>query len=173
MLRHFLHRHLEVALPLGLGAIERVQDALEVLRRRRNVRDDVVVEGDAADAVALLLREVGEARAEILPVLELRNAAAREIHRPRDVEDDREVRVRVGFVLLQVVAVGPRVQLPVHAADVVAGHVAPVLGEIDRRAEVRRAVQPVDESVDHGLREQLEIADAREDLRVDEPGAGE
>ena len=48
-----------------------------------------------------------------------------------------------------------------------------MLGEIHRRAEVRRAVQPVDEAVDDGLREQLEIADAREDLRVDEPGAGE
>ncbi len=47
-----------------------------------------------------------------------------------------------------------------------------MLGEIHRRAEVRRAVQPVDEPVDDGLGEQLEIADAREDLRVDEPGAG-
>ena len=34
-------------------------------------------------------------------------------------------------------------------------------------------MQPVDEPVDDGLGEQLEIADAREDLRVDETGAGE
>ena len=83
-----------------------------------------------------------------------------------------EVRVRVGFVFLQVVAIGARVQLPVDAADVVAGHVAAMLGEIHRRAEVRRPVQPVDEPVDDRLREQLEVADAREDLRVDETGAG-
>ena len=89
----------------------------------------------------------------------------REAHRPRDVEDHREVRVRVGLVLLQVVPVGARVQLPVDAADVVARHVAAVLGEVDRRAEVRRAMQPVDEPVDDGLREQLEVADTREDLR--------
>ena len=50
--------------PLGLRAVERVQHHVEVLRRRRHVRDDVVVEGDDADAVALALREVGEAGAD-------------------------------------------------------------------------------------------------------------
>ena len=63
VLGHLLHRHLEVALALRLRAIERVQHAIEVLRRRRDVRHDVVVERDAADAVALLLREIGQARA--------------------------------------------------------------------------------------------------------------
>ena len=158
---------------LGLRAIERVQHHVEVLRRRRHVRDDVVVEGDDADAVALPLREVGEARAEIAAVFELRDAAARELHRLRDVEQDREVGVGVGFVLLDVVAVGARVQPPVDAADVVAGDVAAVLGEVDRRAEERRAVQAVDEAVDDGPREQLEVADPREDLRIDEPRAGD
>ena len=52
------------------------------------------------------------------------------------------------------------------------GDVAAVLGEVDRRAEIRRAVQAVDEAVDDGPREQLEVADPREDLRIDEPRAG-
>ena len=47
-----------------------------------------------------------------------------------------------------------------------------MLGEIDRRTEIRRAMEPIDEPVNHGLGEQLEVADAREDLRVDEAGAG-
>ena len=74
-------------------------------------------------------------------------------------------------VLLDVVAVGPREQPPVDAADVVAGHVAAVLGEVDRRAEVRRAMQAVDEAVDDRAREQFEVADPRENLRIDEPRA--
>src|SRR5207249_10903807 len=71
-------------------------------------------------------------------VLELRDAAARELHRARDVEEHRQVRVRVGLVLLDVVAIRTRVQPPVDAADVVAGDVAAMLREVDRRAEVDR-----------------------------------
>jgi hypothetical protein len=44
-----------------------------------------------------------------------------------------------------------------------------VLGEVDRRTEERRAVQAVDEPVDDAPREQLEVADAGEDLRIHEP----
>jgi hypothetical protein len=33
-------------------------------------------------------------------------------------------------------------------------------------------MEPVDEPIDDRLRKQLEIADAREDLRIDETGAG-
>ena len=87
--------------------------------------------------------------------------AARELHRARDVEQDREVGVRVGLVLLDVVAIGARVQPPVDAADVVAGDVAAVLGEVDRGAEERRAMQAVDEALDDVAREQLEVADPR------------
>ena len=53
------------------------------------------------------------------------------------------------------------------------GHIAPVLGKIDRRAEVRRAVNAVDEAVDDRARHQLEIPDAREHHGIDEPGAGD
>ena len=94
---------------------------------------------------------------------------------PIDFDTSRstaEVGVGVGLVLLDEVPIGPRVQPPVDAPDVVAGHVAAMLGEVDRRAEVRRPVQAVDEAIDDRPREQLEVLDAREDLRVDEPGAG-
>ena len=157
---------------LGLGAIEGMEHDVEVLRRCRHVGDDVLVEGEDADAVALPLRQVGEARREKRSVFELGHPAAREAHRPRDVEQDREVGVGVGVVLLDVVAIGARVQPPVDAPDVVAGDVAAVLGEVDRRAEKRRAMQAVDEPVDDVAGEQLEVADAREHLRVDETGAG-
>ena len=98
---------------------------------------------------------------------------AAEAHRLRDVEQHGEVRVRVGLVLLDVEAIGAREQPPVDAADVVARRVAAVLGEVHRRAEVRRAVQAVDEAVDHRARHQLEVADAGEHHRVDEARTGQ
>ena len=114
-----------------------------------------------------------ETRADETAVLELGNAAARELHRSRDVEEDRQVGVGVGLVLLHVEAIGPRVQPPVDAADVVAGDVAPVLGEVDRRPEKRRSMQTVDEPVDDRSREQVQLADTREHARIDEARPGD
>ena len=125
-----------------------------------------------ADAIALPVDQIGQAAGQHLAVIELGHAAAAEPHRFRDVQQHREVGVRVGLVLLYVIAIRAGVQPPVHAADVVARHVAAVLGKIHRRAEVRRAVNAVDEPVDDGARDQLEVADAREDDRINEPGAG-
>jgi hypothetical protein len=45
--------------------------------------------------------------------------------------------------------------------------------EVDRRAEVRRAVHAVDEALHHVARDQLEVADPRQDCRIDEASAGE
>ncbi len=70
-------------------------------------------------------------------------------------------------VLLHVEAIGSRVQPPVHAPDVVPGDVPPVLGKVDRRAEVRRAVQAVDEPIHHRSRQEFEAADPRQNLRID------
>ena len=44
-----------------------------------------------------------------------------------------------------------------------------MLGEVDRRAEERRAMQAVDEPVDDRPRDELQVADACEHLRIDEP----
>ena len=44
---------------------ERVQHVRQVLGRRRDDLDDVLVEGDEPDAVALLVREVREAGGEV------------------------------------------------------------------------------------------------------------
>jgi hypothetical protein len=166
------HRTRQLARALGLGAIERVEQHVEMFCRRRHVRDDLAVEGDDADAVPLPVREVRQARGEIAAVFQLGHLAALEPHRFRDVEEDAEVGVRVRFVLFHVEAVGAREQAPVDAADVVAGNVAAVLGEVDRRSEIGRAVETVDEAVDDRPREQVEIADPREDRGIDEPRAG-
>ena len=44
-----------------------------------------------------------------------------------------------------------------------------MLGEIDRKTEVRRAVQPADEPIDDNPGEQLQVVDARQDLGIEEP----
>ena len=46
-----------------------------------------------------------------------------------------------------------------------------MLGEVDRRPEIRRLVQPVDEAVDDRTGDQFEVADPRQNLRIDEPRA--
>ena len=94
------------------------------------------------------------------------------VHRLRHVEQHREVHVRLGFVLLDVVAIRPRPQPPVHAPDVVAGHVPAVLRKVDRGAEIRRLVQPVDEPVHDRARHEIQVPDAREHNGIHEPGAG-
>jgi hypothetical protein len=48
-----------------------------------------------------------------------------------------------------------------------------MLGEVHRRAEIRRLVQAVDEAVGHGARDELQVPDARQHHRVHEPRAGD
>ncbi len=147
VLRQFVQRPFQVPGAPGLQAIQHVQHRLHVLGGRRHVLDDGVVKGDEPDAVALMVHEVGQTRREDARVFELGDAAAAVVHRLRHVHQHREVHVRLGFVLLDVVAIRPRPQPPVHAADVVARHIAAVLGEVHGGAEVRRLVKPVDETV--------------------------
>ena len=46
------------------------------------------------------------------------------------------------FVLLDVIAVGLGIDLPIDAAEFVAGVIGPVLGKFDREAVVGALVQP-------------------------------
>ncbi len=64
-------------------------------------------------------------------------------------------------------AVGAGEEAPVDAADVVARHVGPVLGEVHAEAEVRRAVEPGEEAVDDHTREELQVPDPAQDGRVE------
>ncbi len=48
-----------------------------------------------------------------------------------------------------------------------------MLGEVHGKAEIGCTVQAADESIDHGLSDELDVADAREDLRIDEAGPGD
>src|SRR5690606_12809624 len=162
----------ELARLAGAGAVERVQDEIEVSGGGRHVLDDVAVERGEPDPVALLVREVREAGGEEAGVAELGAALPAVAHGAGNVQQDRDVGVGVRLELLDVEAVGARVEPPVDAANGVARDVSPVLGEVQREPEVRRAVQPVDEPLDDGARDELEVVEAREDPGVEEAGAG-
>ena len=152
----------------GLEPVERVQHLVEMFQRGGMRSTMSSVEGDQADAIALALRQVGQARGQHLAVVELGDRAAAVIHRAGHVEQQVQVGVGVGLEFLDVEPVGAREQAPVDAAHVVAGHVGAVLGEIDRHAEHRRAVQAADEAVDHAARDQFEVVDPGQHRRIDE-----
>ncbi len=145
-----------------------MQHDLQVLRRGGDEIHDVLVEGDDADAIALLLGEHGERGGEEPGVVELGEPLASEAHRAGDVEQEGEAGVGVGFELLHVEAVGAGEEPPVDAADVVSRHVGPVLGEVYGSSEVGRAMKAADEALDHRAGEEAQVRDPRENVRVDE-----
>ncbi len=53
-------------------------------------------------------------------------------------------------------------------AQIVAGRVGPILGELLAEAEIGRAVQSGDEPVHHGLGDQVEAGDAGQDVGIEE-----
>lgn len=101
---------------------------------------DLVVEGQQADGVALLVEEEGERGGEGIRVGGLCDAARAEVHRATVVSE--EVAAEVGFVLelLDEVAVAPGEEFPIEIARVVAGRVLAILGELDAKAVIRAAM---------------------------------
>ena len=143
----------DAAFAVGSRTRDCLQDDRQMLRRRRYVIDNAVDERDETYAIALPAGEISEARGEVLCVFELRNTAIAEAHRCRSIQDDREVGVGVGLERLDAQPVGARVPPPVDVPRLVARQVLPVLGEVRRRAEVRRPVQPPHEAVHHRARQ--------------------
>src|SRR5688572_10602684 len=150
-------------------AVEGVEHMGEVPRAGWYVLEHVALEGYEAHPVALALREPEQARREEARVIELGNLAAAIPHRRRAIQQHHDCCIGLRFELLEVEPVGPRPELPVEPPQVVAREVGAMLREIGREPEVRRAVEPAHETLDHRAREQLQVRDAREDTRIDEP----
>src|SRR6185503_144576 len=72
------------------------------------------------------------------------------------------------FELLDVVAIAPRVDLPVDGGEIIAVDVLTVFGELDAEALERAAVQAGEKPFDDRARPQLEAAETCEDRRVEE-----
>ena len=137
-------------------------------RARRQPRGDLLVELDQPGRVALPVHQVRERRGQHAAVLELAHRRAAAI-RHRGAHVEQQVALEVGFFLelLDVVAVGARVDLPVERGQVVAGQVLPVLGELDAEAFVGTAVQAREEPFHHRTRLQLHRPEPRDDGGVE------
>jgi hypothetical protein len=137
---------------------------------RRQHADDRVVEGRERHSIALPVHQVGERGGEHLRVLDLLHPVAPSVpHRGADVEQDVAIEVRFLLELLHVIAIAPRVHLPVDAGEVVARQILPVLGEFHAEALERAAMQSGKKSFDDGARLQLERPQARDDGGVEKP----
>jgi hypothetical protein len=77
-------------------------------------------------------------------------------------------RVGVALIFFYVQPIGSSEQLPIEMPQIVAGHVRPMLGEVSREAEIRRAMKPRDEAFDDRASDQLKRAYARKDFRREE-----
>src|SRR5215470_15949355 len=138
------------------------------LRAGRQRVDDAIAERDQADTVPLAVHEIAEGRRQTRGVLEFRDAARAIRHRRTDVDEQLTMQVGFFFVLLDVVAVAARVDLPVHRREIVAGNVLAVFGELDAESFERTAMQAGDEPFDDRAGLELESAEASDHSRIEE-----
>src|SRR5262249_11212359 len=78
----------------------------------------------------------------------------------------------LGVVLLDVQFVLPAVDLPVEVAQVVAGQVLAVRGELHGEADVGAAVQTLEEALHRGARDQLQVLQRGEQPGVHQVALG-
>ena len=90
----------------------------------------------------------------------------RELHRPAAVQQNRQLAVGLAAIALEIRALGAREHVPIDVAQIVAGRVGAVFGELLAEAEIGRAMQAGDEAVDHGARHQVQAGDAGENRRI-------
>src|SRR5581483_9300715 len=94
----------------------------------------------------------GQRRRDDGPILALGERRVRTlvVHAGAAVEDERGLEVRLLLVLLDMVAVGAGIDLPVNVAYLIAGNVVAMLRELDAAAPVRAFVHPGDDALDDG-----------------------
>lgn len=119
-----------------------------------------------AHGIALPLGQIGQARSEDrgIPQFVLRRFAYG--HRGTQVEHDVQVDIGLGVVLLDIESIVPAEELPVQMPQIVAGHVFAMRNKVDPIADVRTAMQAVQETFDDPLRHKLQVFHAGRQLRI-------
>ncbi len=129
---------------LGRGPFHDVQELLQVRRIAAGADQgaDFAVEGDQSHAVLLMEHQVGQGRGGPLGVFQLRprRGLAAVAHAFAGVQEQMADQVRLVLELLQIILVGPPKNFPIEIAEVVAGGILAVLGELDREAVKGAAV---------------------------------
>ncbi len=173
-----LQELLEVAHGLGeigagarFGLFQTGQQTMQLAlpRRGADIVADLVVEGNQPGGIALAVDgQIEERRGEVAGVIHFVDAMGAELHRVAGVEQDRQQAVGFAAKALQIHPLGSGVDVPIDVAEIVAGSVGAIFGELLAETEVGRAVQAGDEAIDHGLGDQIEAGDAGEDGGIEE-----
>ena len=154
MLATWLQARLDHRRSSGLELGEKRQDIAELrpFAGWCQALANLLIEGDQADRVLLPDHQVAKGRRQADPVFEFGQLLPVSVsHRGREVHHEVAGQVGLGLELLDVEPVGLGVDVPVDVADVVAGGVLAMLGELDRKALKRAGVQPRDEALDDEL----------------------
>ena len=131
---------------------------------------NAIVERDEPGRVALPVHEERERRGEHRSVFQLAHRCPASIrHRSAHVEQQVTLQVGLFFVLLDVMPIASRVDLPVERGQIVARHVLAVLRELDAEALVRTSMQPREEPFDDRPRLQLHRAQPGNHGGIQEP----
>ena len=143
-------------------------EQLSLARGGRDVILHIFVEHDQTRGVALRVGKITKRRGEKARVIELGHRLRAETHGRAGIEQKQKLRVGLAAIPLEIGALGTGVDVPVDVAEIVAFGVSAVLGELLAKAEIRRAVQPRDKSLDHGLGDKIEAGDTGERRGVEE-----
>ena len=130
-----------------------------------DVMFEIAVEDRQADRVLLLDRHVRQRRGHgggmiVLGPGVFSVADRAESHRFAGIDDDEQMQICLFQILLEIDLVGLAEDLPVDVAGVVAGHVGPMLRELDGDSLVWRAMHPGHQSFDDEPGPQVQGMDA-------------
>ena len=150
----------EGRLAAGPGSLERLEDQEEVFRRgaRPDHTAELRVVESQAHGVALVEHEVRQRGGDVLGERELGRVRAGVAHAAGRIDDEGGAEVRLLLELLDVVAIRLADRPPVDVADLVAGVVLAMLGELDRVALERTFVNATQEALDEAARHEGEGA---------------
>ena len=135
-LGRLVQRAVVVGRRADFGGGDRRQDLVELVRLGASgqVGRHLVGEDGQPHGVALLERQVRQRGRQRRGIVQLAAAGVGAAHRSAGVEQQVEVQVRVGVIFLDVEPIVPCVELPVQVAEVVAGSVLAVRGELDAQS---------------------------------------
>jgi len=157
------------------GVVERVDNAAPLHRAGpgRNDRAHLVVEADEPDGVALAEQQPGYGGGDPFGVGELCDAlgGAGPVHGLGDVKHDCGAEVGLLLELLDQPLIGARHHTPVEIAEVIAGLIGAMFGELDGESFAGRLVQPHQESFHDPTRNNLDPPEGGKRGRVDEVSA--
>src|SRR3974377_930218 len=134
-----------------LDGVEQAEE-LSLAGGRRDVILHILIEDNQAGGVALAVGHVAQRGGYEARVIQFGDASGPEAHRGGRVEEEEELGIGLSAIALEEAAVGAGEDVPIDVAQVVAFGVCTILGELLGETEVRRAMQPGDETVDYGLR---------------------